>query len=214
MKAKIFFAGLILVGGVFMLTSKTLAENYEVGGNAAGSKNSIDVSDSNSQTTQQSNSAEVNNNSRSSTNTGGNETDGGSVKTGDANIVEQIINKLNFNQAQTDCCPTPAPTTIPTQGKDPASTPTQKIIPPTKAPTSTTSPGQPNTPVPETQGGQGGVGGPNVDGGNRGVGGAKAEVLGLAATSGEFAWAQALQVLGLLCVTIGGKKLATEIKKA
>lgn len=215
MKAKLFFSILILLGGIFIVAGRTLAGDYEVGGNAAGSKNSINVSGSSSQTTQQSNSAEVNNNSNSSANTGGNETDGGSVKTGDVNIVEQIINKLNLNQAQTDCCPTPAPTTQPSQGKAPTNTPTLKATP-TKAPAATTDPGQPtNTPVPEAQGGQGGVGGPSNDsGGSGGVGGgAKAEVLGLAAASGEVPWAQALQVLGLLCTTVGAKKLAKEIKR-
>lgn len=216
MKRKLFFLAVTFLGGIFVVSGNTLAEEYTIGGNGAGSNNSIDVKTKTSQETQQSNSAEIDNKSNSSANTGGNETDGGSIKTGDSSVVEKFFNKLNLNQSQSDCCPTGAPTSAPTQGGGPASTLTQKSTP-SKTPTVTTDPGQPTNPPAATQpDGQGGIGGgpSDGDGGAGGGAGSSPEVLGLAAASGELPWGQVLQILGLVCTSLGIKKLNGELRRS
>ncbi|EKD87460.1 MAG: hypothetical protein ACD_36C00072G0002 [uncultured bacterium] len=184
-----FFLSIIsfLLAGYFFATA-IHADEFIIEGNADGSENSINFESSSQTNVTQSNQMDVNNQVDADANTGGNNTDGGSVETGDASVWVQIKNFFNWNQADVDdCCPegvTPTPTVY--------------------------DPGKP-TPTPTTAPGVGGPGPSNGDGGNggggNGGGGGAGEVLGLSAAAGEPTTEILFYTLGALCLALGGAML-------
>jgi uncharacterized membrane protein YgcG len=176
----------ILALVIFFVASAARAAEFSISGNGAGSENSIKIESSSKTTVNQQNQMDVTNDVNAVANTGGNNTDNGSVKTGDANIFVKIKNFFNSNSADVKCCTTPEPK-------------------PTQNPTNPTPPA----------GGDGGGGGVGGGGGNGGGGGtsdggsaAGGQVLGLSATSGEST--NVFYVLGSLCLAFGSVLLGTK----
>lgn len=170
-----------IIGTLCVLTifaTAAHATEYIISGNGSGSDNSIEVNSNSETTIEQNNQGSFTNDIDASANTGGNDTDGGSVETGDASVLVRIRNFFNSNSADVDCCP---------EGV----TPTPSVY----------DPGQP-TPTPTTPPTGGGNGGGGNGGGGGGVGGPGGEILGLSAASGQseiFFYA-----LGSLCLALGG----------
>lgn len=183
----IAIATLSLVGRIF-------AEEYIVGGNGAGSNNSIQISGQSQSVVVQENTATVNNSINADSNTGGNSvsgSQGGSINTGDATTKVTVTNALNSNSAQVTCCVSPTPS----DPKMPTPTPAKATGTPT--PTQGPSGGGVNN-------NGGGGSGDNANGGGSsgsstgGTGGG--EILGLSATSGDNS---VLNLIGSVCVTLG-----------
>lgn len=86
------------------------ADEISVSGNAEGSSNNVNISQSNNNTTTQENKAEINNNVEVNANTGNNtanENTGGEVNiaTGDISVDSTIVNAgINQSYVENDCC--------------------------------------------------------------------------------------------------------------
>ncbi len=131
------------------------------------------------------NQAHIKNDLKTSANTGNNQTNNGSITTGNANAGTAVTNVVNTNNVK-NCCGTPTPPPEPTKHPTPTPTPTPTPIQ-SSGPTPTPTPGPAGD---GKQGGGGGVGGPGAS-----VSSPKkpeGQVLGLSATSGEISIAQAL----------------------
>ena len=160
-----FLVFLVLVAG------KVYSQNFDVSDNVSGSNNSININQSESYTSNQKSSANINNDVEAGADTGGNwandNVGGSNITTGDAGTNVEIKNEFNKNVGGVDCkdkkCPTPTPKPSPKAKASPTVTPTATL-----------------TPVPSGNGdgdggNGGGVGGPDQAG----------EVLGLPSASGE-----------------------------
>lgn len=170
--------GLLLVAAI-TLRHVVFADQYTIGGNAAGSQNSIDVTGGQSTNVGQNNQGSFNNDINAGADTGGNS--GGSITTGDASVNVTVDNRFNSNQANVTCCPDGKP-----------------------SPTPTLKPGQSPSPTPTA-----GIGGPPGDGGDgdgdNGDGGAGGggEVVGISAAAGENYTEIAITSLGIVCLLAG-----------
>lgn len=177
---------LLCIIGALLFTVNSYAVELNVSGNGAGSDNSVNINSSNTTTLNQSNQGSVTNDVNAGANTGGNNTDGGSVNTGGANIFVKIKNLFNSNTADVDCCP---------QGASP--TPT------------VFDPGKP-TPTPTTSANGSGSNPPGNGSGNKdsssngGTGGSNpGAVLGLSATAGDGKDQLWFYIAGLALVASG-----------
>lgn len=140
-------------------------------------------------------------------NSGGNNSDGGSIQTGNANAVGVVTNIVNTSVVK-NCCGTPTPT--------PVVTPTPGQLTPTPTPTRPPDPTATPTPAPGGGGGNGANGGSAGGQGGAGNPGPKSppsqgEVLGLSATDGDGKDKYLFYLVGSVCTIIGGKLL--KVKK-
>lgn len=119
-------------------------------------------------------------------NSGHNESNGGSITTGDAGSETVVTNVVNTNVV--NCCTTPTPTPLPT---------------PTKGPDPTATP----TPTPGTPGGGGGGGGGGTGGTSVSNPAPQGQVLGLSATAGPGYDRLIFYLIGSLCLGTGGRFL-------
>lgn len=169
--------------GSFFIAASSHAEEFIISGNGAGSDNSINFQSSSETSINQQNQMDVNNEVDANANTGGNDTDHGSVETGDASVFVKIMNFFNNNSADVDnCCPDGQPTPTPTG-----------FVPGQPTPTTAPGIGGPGTSNGGGGNGGGGVGGPSADG----------EVMGLSAASGDGVIEQIFTTLGVLCLALG-----------
>lgn len=100
----------VLATGMLLLPTPVIAATtLTISGNGAGSDNDVTYTTTNSTVVVQENNAEVNNEVSANSNTGGNNADsnvGGEVviDTGDASTDVAVVNDLNSNEANVDCC--------------------------------------------------------------------------------------------------------------
>ncbi len=138
------------------------------------------------------NQAHIKNDVKTSAQTGNNQTNNGSITTGNAYSGTTVTNVVNTNNVK-NCCGTPTPTPEPTKHPTPTPTPTTSVSP---TPTPTQSSGPTPTPTPGSSdggkqgGGGGGVGGPGASAGSPQK--SQGQILGLSATSEQISIAQAL----------------------
>ena len=170
---------LTIIGALLFITSIHAVE-LNISGNGAGSDNSVNINSSNTTSVNQSNQGSVNNDVNAGANTGGNNTDNGSVKTGDANIFVKIKNLFNSNSAEVDCCP-------------PGVTPTPTVY-------------DPSDPAPTTNevGGPGGASTGTSTSSNNNTTSSQGAVLGLSATAGEGKDELWFYIAGFLSIVAGG----------
>lgn len=186
MKAvRLTMVGLILIAAIALTRQLAQAAEYSTTGNAAGSQNSIDVTQQQSTNVNQSNQGSINNDIDASADTGGNSVsggNGGSITTGDATSDVNINNRFNTSDANVTCCPEKSPTPTPKK------------------------PGAGETPTPTPPGGVGGPPSGDGDGGNgggNGVGGGGGEVIGISAAAGENYTELAITASGIVCLLTG-----------
>ncbi|OGG08782.1 hypothetical protein A2154_02865 [Candidatus Gottesmanbacteria bacterium RBG_16_43_7] len=167
----------------FVILGVANAESYVIEDNTAGSQNSVNINQNNSQSIFQGNEAIFNNNNSANADTGGNTTDGGTVITGDATAESNTENRANLNNAYVNPCCSPTPTKKPSA--DGKKTPT---------PTPTTKPGNG-----KDGDGDGDGDGNGNGGGNGGVGGGA--IMGISAASSDIN--SVLSLAGVICVLSG-----------